>query len=76
MGKALGLFPEGERENERLWHPIWGSFVGQREETGLLEPVTVRHPCMVICDLWPGWAWALEGLSFEVTMIGFGSGAS
>jgi hypothetical protein len=35
----------------------------------------MTRPCVVICKLWPGWAWALEGLLFEVVLVAFGSRA-
>jgi hypothetical protein len=48
---------------------------GHHKVIGFSKPVVETRPCVVICDLRPGWAWALEGLPFEVTTVAFGSGA-
>lgn len=44
-----------------------------QEEVGLLHPAACSEPCVVVCELLPGWTWALEGLPFQVEMVVFGN---
>jgi len=59
---------EQRKEEEVMWHP--------RVEVGWLNPVERQCPCIVICEQWPGWSWALEGLPFGIQLVALGSRAA
>lgn len=52
---------------------LGGADLPPRVVAGLLRPVSAREWCVVICEHWPGWSWALEGLPFLVVGAYLGS---
>lgn len=53
-------------------HPI-DTKASRSKVVGFLHNIGDREPCTVVCESWPGWAWASEGFPFEVKTIVLGN---
>lgn len=58
--------PVEQRQDETNKLP---STIKDSEEVQWIALVVDRRACVVICEGWPGWAWSLEGLPFQVVQV-------